>query len=52
MAVMQRGTEVFARYTSYGTFECVSPPHSVADVAVEVSLNGQQFSSTLDRVFR
>lgn len=47
----ERGYEVFARFTNVGTYECTSPSHPAAAVAVEISLNGQQFSNSLERVF-
>jgi hypothetical protein len=47
----ERGNEVFARYTSVGTFECTAPVHAVGEVNVEVSLNGQQFSTSIGRIY-
>ena len=45
------GYEVFARFTSVATFECTSPLHASAIVPVEISLNGQQFTSGMERLF-
>ena len=45
-------SEVTARFISATSAECASPRHSPASVAVEISLNGQQFSATLDRIFQ
>ena len=34
---------VIARYLTSRTLECVAPPHDAGQVAVQLSLNGQQF---------
>ena len=42
---------MFARFTSATSLECISPTHVAAVVPVEISLNGQQFTRSLDRLF-
>lgn len=36
---------VIARFVTARTLECMTPPHSEGQVSVDVSLNGQQFTS-------
>ena len=47
----EAGNEVLARFTGSTTFECTSPSHLAALVNVEISLNGQQFSSSFAWAF-
>ena len=47
----ERGYEVLARSLNAYALECISPGHQPAIVSLEVSLNGQQFSTDGERLF-
>ena len=47
----ERGVEVFARSTGARSLECTSPAHASGTVPVELSLNGQQFTTSFERLF-